>query len=229
MALSLLGYFGGSEKVSVNEGDDPPDIYLNFSDSCIGVEVTQLRPPTIEQGRPLGNRTTQDLFGIRLVNELNINVGPILPDGMSLHVHMDLPIKNPRKYKKILRDWVTEVAKSPALDYEERRDIQGSKTKISIIQKPAGRKKIVGFITSNNSSADIALNARLILEDRIRKKSAIFVRLENPVWLALLNDYFLADADIYTAAAREIKLNHCFERIFIVFDDNSVSELIVGR
>ena len=69
----LATYFGGSEKVSVNEGDDPPDIYLNFSDSCIGVEVTQLRPPTIEQGRPLGNRTTQDLFGIRLVNELNID------------------------------------------------------------------------------------------------------------------------------------------------------------
>ena len=88
-------------------------------------------------------------------------------------------------------------------------------------------KKIAGFVVNTNSSADIGLNARLVLEDRIRTKSKICASLPRPIWLAVLNDYWLADADTYAVAGRQLNLQHCFERIFLVSDRGAVNELAV--
>lgn len=225
----LVTFFGGRDRVLVLDGKDPPDLYLEFGDSRIGVEVTRLTQFTIESDGYLGNRTTQDFFGINLLNKLNADIGPTLPDGISLLVGLEMPIQNPSKYRKTLRTWVARVATAPVLNDKEERDIQGSKTWISVIPARPSGKKIVGIVSNRNSSADIGLNARLILEDRIRTKSDICAPLKKPIWLALFNDYWLADNDTYASAAREIKGDHCFERIFLVSEDAVVSELKVGQ
>ena len=93
--------------------------------------------------------------------------------------------------------------------------------------RPSG-KKIVGLVVNTNSSADIAVNARLVLEDRIHRKNTICTGLPKPIWLTVLNDYWLADGETYSAAARELKVAHCFERIFLVSDEGAVSELTVN-
>jgi hypothetical protein len=96
-----------------------------------------------------------------------------------------------------------------------------------ILERPSG-KKIVGFVANTHSSADIGLNARLVLEDRIRTKSQICAPLQKPIWLAVLNDYWLADADTYAVAGQQVKFGHCFERIFLVSDKGAVNELAVA-
>lgn len=83
-------------------------------------------------------------------------------------------------------------------------------------------------MVNTNSSADIGLNARLVLEDRIRTKSEICALLPKPIWLAVLNDYWLANSDTYAVAGRQLTLSHCFERIFLVSDKGAVNELAVG-
>jgi hypothetical protein len=45
--------------------------------------------------------------------------------------------------------------------------------------------------------------------------------------LPCLNDYWLADADTYAVAGRQLNLSHCFERIFLVSDQGTVNELAV--
>ena len=35
-----------------------------------------------------------------------------------------------------------------------------------------------------------------------------------PIWLAVFNDYWLADADTYAAACQQLKMSHCFKRLF---------------
>ncbi len=98
---------------------------------------------------------------------------------------------------------------------------------VSVIpERPTG-KKVTGFVVNKNSCADVLLNARLVLKDRIRTKSALcqpFART-GAVWLAVLNDYWLADADTYLAALHQLELSHCFERMFLVSDNGSVTEL----
>lgn len=77
-------------------------------------------------------------------------------------------------------------------------------------------KKIVGIIPNQYSNPDILLNAQIILHDRIQTKTKKCVAISDPVWLALFNDYFLADEETYRVALRRISTPHPFTRILIV-------------
>lgn len=225
---ALVAYLGGSSSVSACDGEDPPDLYITFSDSRIGVEVTRLSQFTIEPGGTLGNRATQDSFGVRLLDDLNATVGPLLPSNIGLLVGVEVPVSNASKFKKELTAWVSRIAASPVMGARHEKAIENSKTTVSVVPERSTGKKIAGFVANNNSSADILANARLVLEDRIRTKSKICTPLTKPVWLALLNDYWLADADTYALAARQIAIEHCFERIFLVLENATVTELAIG-
>lgn len=225
---ALVEFFGGQACASAADGDDPPDLYLTVGASRVGVEVTQLSQFTFEPNGTLDNRRTQDYFGLGLPDDLNDRVGPSLPDGISLLLGLWVPVSNARRFRKRLTEWVTKVASTPENGFTQEREIEGSKTSISVIPERPSGKKIVGFVVNKNSSADIGLNARLVLEDRIRTKSEICALLPQPLWLAVLNDYWLADADTYAVAGRHIKIGHCFERIFLVSDKGAVNELAIG-
>ena len=225
---ALVEFFGGSSCASVFDGEDPPDLYLTAGASRVGVEVTRLSQFTLEPGGSLGNRTTQDSFGLRLLDELDAKLGPSLPDDVSLMIVLRVPVSNAAGFRKGLTEWVKNIALAPEKGLEQEREIVGSRTSISVIpERPTG-KKIVGCVVNTNSSADIGLNARLVLEDRIRTKSEICALLPKPIWLAVLNDYWLANTDTYAVAGRQLTLSHCFERIFLVSDKGAVNELAVG-
>jgi hypothetical protein len=224
---ALVEFFGGPSRAAASDGEDPPDLYLTVGASRVGVEVTQLSQFTLEPDGTLGNRTTQSYFSLRLLDELNTKVGPSLPDDVSLLIGLWVPVSNASRFRRGLTEWVTKVASAPEQSLEQEREIEGSKTSISVIPERPSGKKIVGFVVNTNSSADIGLNARLVLEDRIRTKSETCAPLPKPIWLAVLNDYWLADADTYTVASRQLKLAHCFERIFLVSDKGAVNEIAV--
>jgi len=225
---ALVGFLGGPLRASMSDGENPPDLYLSVGGSRIGVEVTQLSQFTFEPDGTLGNRATQDFFGIQLLNELNAKVGPALPEDISLLIGLWVPVPNASRFKKTLTEWVTQIAAAPKQGFAEERELEGSRANISVIsQRPSG-KKIAGFVVNRNSSADIGLNARLVLEDRIRTKAEICAALPKPIWLAVLNDYWLADANTYAVASRQLNLSHCFERVFLVSDQGTVDELAVG-
>ena len=225
---ALANYFGGPGKASVSHGSDPPDICLTVGTTSIGVEVTQLSQFTLEPDGTLGNRMTQDFFGLRLLDGLNSQVGPSLPADVSLLVGLWVPVLNAARFRRAVSEWVKSVASSPKMGFKEECQIDGSKVTISVIPERPSGKKIVGFVCNKNSSADIGLNARLVLEDRIRRKNDICCSLPKPIWLAVLNDYWLADENTYLLAARTIELAHCFERIFLVSDEGKVSEIKTG-
>jgi len=225
---ALAAFFSGQSLVSVSDGEDPPDLYLTFKESRVGVEVTRLSQFTFEPDGTFGNRATQDSFGMRLLEDLNATVGLSLPSDISLIVGVKMPVSNAAKFKKKLATWVSQIAIKPVLGERHETMIEDSKVTIAVVPERSTGKKVVGFVANNNSSADILANARLVLEDRIHTKSDICARLAKPVWLALLNDYWLADADTYALAARQIVTTHCFERIFLVFENATVSEITVG-
>ena len=225
---ALVNFFGGPHAASLSDGPDPPDIYLTIGTSRVGVEVTQLSQFTFEPDGTLGNRVTQDFFGLRLLDELNAKIGSSLPEDVSLLVGLEVPLSNPARFKKGITDWVNAVASNPRQGFAQKRQIEGSTASISVVSDRPSGKRVVGFVVNKKSSADIDLNARLLLEDRIRIKDDICRNLPKPIWLAVLNDYWLADADTYAVAARQLQLSHCFERIFLVSNEGVVSELKVG-
>lgn len=227
VARALEGFLGGPSCAQAIEGDDPPDLYLTIGASRVGVEVTRLTQFTLEADGSLGNRATQDSFGTRLLDDLNESLGPSIPDEYSLCIGLSMPVSNAGRFKKALTRWVVQIASSPEVGFKEEREIEGSRVTVSIGPGRRPGKKIAGYVANANSSADIGLNASLMLEDRIRRKAQSCAQLARPIWLALLNDYWLADARTYVVASRELKLKHCFERIFLVSEIGAVHELTV--
>lgn len=225
VAQALVDFLGGPAVVSASDGDDPPDLYLSFATSQVGVEVTRLSQFTFEQDGSLGNRATQDSFGLRLIERLNVGIGPSLPDNTSLLVGVWVPVKNASRFEKGLTTFVKQISETPTMGTREEQKIEGSKASITVIPTRPSEKKIVGYIVNKNSSPDIGLNSRMILEERINTKSNICEKLPKPIWLALLNDYWLADADSYELAAQQLRISHCFERLFLVSITGTVTEL----
>ena len=139
-----------------------------------------------------------------------------------------VPVPNASRFKQTLTHWVAQIAAAPEQGFKEEREIEGSRISVSVVvQRPSG-KKIEGFVVNKNSSTDIGMNAKLILEDRIRSKAKICSRLPRPVWLAVLNGYWLADVNAYAVASRQLNISHCFERIFLISDQGTVNELAIG-
>jgi hypothetical protein len=225
VAQALVDFFGGQSVVAASDGDDPPDLYLSFAASRVGVEVTRLSQFTFELDGSLGNRSTQDSFGLRLIERLNTEIGPSLPDSISLLVGVWVPVKSPSRFEKGLTRFVKQISENPQMGTREEQDIEDSKACITVIPLRPSEKKVVGYVVNKNSSPDIGLNAQLILEERIRTKSSICEKLPKPIWLALLNDYWLADADSYELAAHKLKISHCFERLFLVSTTGTITEL----
>lgn len=225
VAQALVDFLGGHSVVSTADGDDPPDLYLSFAASRVGVEVTRLSQFTFEHDGSLGNRATQDSFGLRLIERLNTEIGPSLPDSTSLLVGVWVPVKNPSRFEKGLTRFLKQISENPKVGTREELEIEGSKACITVIPLRPSEKKVIGYVVNKNSSPDIGLNARLILEERIRTKSSICEKLPKPIWLALLNDYWLADADSYELAAQQLGISHCFERLFLVSTTGAVTEL----
>jgi hypothetical protein len=222
---SLVAHLGGTQRVQFEEGQDPPDLVLVLEGSRIGVEVTRLSQFTVHPDGTLGNRATDDSFGMRVVDELDVKLGPLLPEHLDLFIHLKMPAQSGGKFKSKLAAWVRQVVSAPTLGMEEERRIEGADVRISAVVRRRSTKRIVGLVGNENSSPDVGLNARLLLEDRIATKHEICKGLAGPIWLALLNDYWLADADSYQLAMRKLTMQHCFERIFLVRADGCVSEL----
>ena len=78
-----------------------------------------------------------------------------------------------------------------------------------------------------NKKADrhIDSNARRILEDRIETKSKKCGALafRGHLWLALFDDYFLADDETYRQAVAGIEYPNVFDKIILISGSGSVA------
>lgn len=179
--VSTLGTF-----VAVDDGNAQ-------SSPAANRELTRLSQFTFEPNGTRGNRATQDSFGLKLLDDLNSDVGPLLPDGLGLFVGLTMPVANVSQFRTALTAWASEVAAAAAEGMHQEREIEGSPASISVFRHSPSGHRIAGFVFNSRSSADIGLNARLLLQDRICAKNKICAALPEPLWLALLNDYWLAD------------------------------------
>jgi hypothetical protein len=222
---ALVAYLGGAGRARFEEGGDPPDLLLFLDGERIGVEVTRLSQITLAPDGRRGNRATEDSFGLRAVDELDVELGPLLPDGLDLLIHLQLPVRRGGKFKAQLAAWIRQTVGALEDGMEEERTIEGASVRVHVVRRRPSGKRIVGLIQNLHSSADIGWNAARLLEDRIGEKHDKCKGLAGGVWLALLNDYWVADSETYRVAMRGLRLQHCFERILFVREDGHVTDL----
>ena len=226
---SLVNHFGRDQTIKTWEGEDPPDIYINLDGETIAVEITRLSPISFNQDGLIENRNTQDTFGCRLCDELNLSLGCLVPLEIGILLVLEMPVKNARKYKKelqkILEDFINET---PKVDDRKTMVIADKKTTIIAVPgRDSLHKKITGIVGNKNSSCNITNDSIVILANRIREKQEKCKKIKHdgPVWLALYNEYWLASHETYVQAIKDVCVKHDFERIYLVMDTGVTHQL----
>ncbi len=212
-----------------SEGEDPPDAYLSIGNDNIAVEISTLTQHVTDHAGGSKPRLSEDSTAIRLCNELDEELKTHIPAGRKVRLFLWAPISSARKLKpRLAHEIIALVEAAGKEDVIVEREILGNK--ITIHYFPEDRtsgKKVVGAVQNKKSDADILANAKAILADRIDVKAQKCRPLisSGPIWLALFNDYWLADIDTYRQATAQISAKHPFERILIVSGNRSVTAL----
>jgi len=210
---SLQCVVGGS----YSDGEDPPDAILQLKSDKIGVEVSTLVQRITGDCGVTVSRHSVDAPAINFANDLNEEMSSVIPDDRFVLIIVPTPINDVRNTKEQTR---LEILNRLQFGVTEG-DIQicGNTISVHIYEGiRLSRKKVIGAVTTRNSSADIRLNAKTTLRERIEAKSKKWTQRRdlNGYWLALFNDYWLADFKTYELAYKELGLEHPFDRIYII-------------
>jgi hypothetical protein len=220
---SLAAHFSGDWW----PGENPPDAYLKVGDAVTAVEISTLTQHVSDGTGGSKPRLSEDATAIWLANELNSELRDNIPDGWLAILVLASPILKARKVKAQLKERIITLVSS-SRETEVTECILDNCIKIHVApdDRPSG-KKVVGVVSSQKSSPNILLNARNILEDRLVVKAGKcrFLNFEGPLWLALFNDYWLADNDTYQQAIETFSVDHSFKKILLVSGNKSVVEL----
>jgi hypothetical protein len=214
--------FGGSW----SPGEDPPDAYLTMGEESVAVEISTLTQHVID-GRGTRPRLSDDQTSVAFANDLNAELGHLIPYGHTIGLILRSPIANRRKTQaalsKKLREFIAEIATFPS---DQPIALYGNTITPYLNHHGApDYKKISAIITHQSSSSDILENTKYVLADRIRDKAKKCVGIRGQVWLALLNDYFLTDFHTYKYALSFLTLAHPFEKIILIGGDGKAEIL----
>jgi hypothetical protein len=225
VARSLATQFHGAW----SEGENPPDIYLNICNQTVAVEISTLTQHVFDERGGMTPRLSEDSTALWLANELEKELSAIIPSDRMFVLTLRAPISNARRTKEVLRGSLLGLVASNAnetIDVEET--IFGNRIGIHLTPYDgADRRKVHAVIPNRNSDPHIPSNARRILEERIATKSnkCSAFAAKKPTWLALFNDYFLADDETYRRALAQISTPHIFDKIVLISGNGSVTTL----
>jgi hypothetical protein len=199
-------------------GEDPPDAYLMIGSREIAIEISTLTQQP---------RTSDDMGVVRLVGELNRELGGLVPKGVTILLTLCAPlVGKQRKTKAALTSFLREkLADSQSFTDETRFDANGNVVSIRPIRERC--EKIFGIILPQHSNTDIRFNAWQILENLITRKTKTCAGLvgEKALWLALLSDYPLASSQEYKDVLSRFSTKHPFEKIVVVTREGTVEPI----
>lgn len=214
--------------MKIEEGEDPPDLYLVDKEIRIPVEVTRLPRFSIRPNGKLANRMTENSLVLGIIKSLNEEISSNLPLSIQVNLTVYAPISRPYRFKNRLRNVILQTDWSKHVGLKKTVSVNEIEVILSIHSTDGGPSKIVGIVPNRNMSADIALNARLSLSDSIKRKVAKCANIEQKIWLGILDDEsYLTDFANFERAAREVKIDHDFDRILMISSGGVVEELFI--
>lgn len=208
-------------------GDNPPDAYLTVAAAEVAVEISTLSQQVRGDRGEMIPRYSEDATALWVIGELKTALRGAIPDGRTVLVGIASPVRTASKVLPQLTKLIQQYLDSHG-DVDATNDIRGNR--VTVVIKDAGQadpEKLHGFVWNQRSNPDIGLNAEIVLGERISVKAAKCSALtaSGPVWLVLLNDYFLADYATYQRALARLRMKHPFEKILLVSEAGAVFQL----
>ena len=162
---------------------------------------------------------------LRMCYELNEEIGSLIPPGSYVIITLHAPVDKLRKFKHIL--------KAKIIEYNKRRCVRKSffgypwdqTFKMRVVKGfRASGKKVVGIVANKILSIFvISLNVDFILRNRIQEKTQKCSKVTHrPLWLALFNDYWLAEPNSYRYAMEQYSESHPFGKILLILGNREV-------
>lgn len=207
------------------EGEDPPDAYLLINDKRVAVEVTQLIQFVSNDKNLVVPRRSHDKPAIELSDALDSRLKNIIQKDKFVFLVLESPINNIRLTKQkleqeILNQLSTGVTKQELV-------IEQNKISINVYEQATTSKKVACAVFNKHSSADILTNVTDLLRERIlaKLKTTKAESYDGEYWLALLNDYWIADIQSYRLAYKKLDIKHNFAKILIVNESGQVDSI----
>lgn len=219
---ALCASYNGTWRI----GEDPPDAYMALKGNEVAVEISILTQHVVGISGKSVPRLSQDSGVLRLCDEIDEELKNIMPSGVYILLTISAPLNKIRQTKA---DLINEIKSLVQKNAPNERVIEINKNKIKIHSisgdRPSG-KKVIGIVPNQNSSSDILANVQYILSERINDKVKKCSKVEHrPLWLALFNDYWLAEPDTYELAMNNLTIKHQFEKICLVLRNKEVHNL----
>jgi len=219
---ALCSSYGGTWRI----GEDPPDAYISLTENEVAVEISILTQHVVSKsGKPVP-RLSQDNGVRRLCDEINEELKNDIPSGVYVLLTISSPLNKIRQTKTDLINEIKGIAQKKAPN-KQVLEINQNKVKIQLIlgDRPSG-KKVVGIVPNQNSNSDILANVLYILSERINDKvTKCRDIVHRPLWLALFNDYWLAEPETYELAMKKLSVTHSFDKICLVLGCKEVHTL----
>lgn len=219
---ALCASYGGTWRI----GEDPPDAYMSLSENEVAVEISILTQHVVSKTGKTVPRLSLDSGVLRLCDEVNEELKNVIPSGIYILLTISAPLNKIRQTKADLINEIKGIVQKKAPN-EQVIEINKNKVKIHLISgdRPSG-KKVVGIVPNQNSSPDILANVQYILSERINDKVKKCSKVvHRPLWLALFNDYWLAEPDTYELAMKKLSIKHPFDKICLVLGNKEVHNL----
>jgi hypothetical protein len=210
---SIVKTFGGK----FTEGENPPDAYFQLGDKNIAVEVTRLVQQVQNEKGEIISRLAQDQPAMTLSDELDSQIKHDIPNDKYVFLVLGSPINNIRKTKSELKKEILNQLHTGVV----KRDLVIEKNSISISVYDGVRetgKKIISAVANRYSDTNLLNNTMNLLNDRIssKLKKCKAKAYDGEYWLALYNDYWVADIDSYKLAYSKLNIQHDFDKILII-------------
>jgi hypothetical protein len=225
VARSLVAHFGGKW----SEGNNPPDVYLSMGKEAVAVEISTLTQHVLDERGGMKPRLSEDSTALWLAGELDKELRDEIPEGRMIVLTLRAPVSKARLTKQKLKNRIITLIESNEvqdIDFEET--ILANRIGIYLgSYDGVDERKVHAVVPNRKSDPHITSNARFILEERIaiKSKKCSGLASSGTLWLALLNDYFLADDQTYRQAFAEMTSAHIFDKIILISGNGSVATL----
>lgn len=247
VAECLKSHFSKTNRsVSFEEGNDPPDIYLNIDGKKISVEITDIDQNVLK------NRKTVDYGYLKFIVNLDKDLGRLITGDKKLSLMFYHGYHKVSAISKEFKNYLKSIIEQKK--YETSGSIEGAingvNFKISTLNMPkSGKRKIAGGVAPYGSKvkksrdintvleeisdSNLTEQALAIIQERISSKSKKCQGVEKPVWLAFYDNYYKyftcfgssEHIEHYENVFKGISDFGCFEKILVVFENGDILDL----
>lgn len=203
-------------------GDDSADAYITVAGERVAVDIATLKQRATSQGKAPKPRLRFDKVVTRLLEQLQVDIGNAVPDGITVLLTVTAPIRLPSKTAAALEDKIKTLLRHPPRR-DEKDTIHGNQVHIRLLRNASeGAPKLIGFV--HNSSTDPLLLLRMT-GDLLELPGRRATRFAGQRWLVVISAAASSCLETYRYIYSQLSPSTGFTKILMVFGDDRADML----